>query len=247
MPKAPGKCCFCGRIGLSKEHIWPEWAHAYLPDDKSGHHRSKFDGPVLTDHLRRQGSTTTIKIRAACEKCNNGWMSVIEDQIKGLLLPIIKGETVDLNADYKLALTRYFLLKAMIADLSRPEDVVFNIEDRVAFYKTRTLPTGLSVTIFHYPAPINQIAQYNKEVRRGIDRETESIVTIGGNFTFRFASVFVQVLLLRQPNNDITPNEFLSVRLHPSEQTSRQWPPSNALSFQEAYVVQHALAAMLNF
>jgi hypothetical protein len=31
--KSQGLCVFCGRSGVSKEHVWPEWTHEFLSRD----------------------------------------------------------------------------------------------------------------------------------------------------------------------------------------------------------------------
>ena len=29
--KPPGRCIFCGKVGLTKEHMWADWLRSYIP------------------------------------------------------------------------------------------------------------------------------------------------------------------------------------------------------------------------
>jgi hypothetical protein len=57
MSKPVGKCVFCGGPGLTKSHVWPEWAEAILPESATHHEQiigqfhtftPKVQGPALT-------------------------------------------------------------------------------------------------------------------------------------------------------------------------------------------------------
>src|ERR1035437_6614904 len=92
--KPPGKCIFCGRRNLSKEHFWPEWASALLPRYPDNRHvEHLFTVTEKTKLVRppevrsRQGHSWTKRLRAVCSECNNGWMSVLENVAKPILTP----------------------------------------------------------------------------------------------------------------------------------------------------------------
>src|SRR5262249_20393459 len=94
-----GSCIFCGHPGVSAEHIWPDWASAYLPPSADGF-RSYF--AERADRYRelttarigqRRGNLWTMKLRRVCERCNNGWMSVLETQAKPILVQLMRSET----------------------------------------------------------------------------------------------------------------------------------------------------------
>jgi hypothetical protein len=55
--KPPGKCNFCGRGNLSKEHFWPEWASALLPRYPDNRHVEQ-----TVDAMRVLAQWITLKI-----------------------------------------------------------------------------------------------------------------------------------------------------------------------------------------
>jgi hypothetical protein len=84
--KPPGKCIFCGRTGLSKEHIWSDWLKTLIARrDMHAQGSEAFEFDRTTNEFRvtrpmttesKQGCMTQRKIRKVCEShCNNGWMS----------------------------------------------------------------------------------------------------------------------------------------------------------------------------
>jgi len=42
--------------------------------------------------LQRRGHREKKKLRVVCEKCNNGWMSEIENDSKPILTPFLNGD-----------------------------------------------------------------------------------------------------------------------------------------------------------
>jgi hypothetical protein len=94
----PKNCAFCGAPApLTGEHVFAEWLAPYLPKlGSSGHTVSNtlraVDGANLKIHsdnyssrkgdLYRKGrpmKNQTLKI--VCERCNSGWMSLLQDQV----------------------------------------------------------------------------------------------------------------------------------------------------------------------
>jgi hypothetical protein len=100
MSKAKGRCVFCGNTGnLTKSHVWPEWAEAFLPQTAT--HREqiigefatfipKAKGPALWKKIR-PGHVGTRKPRNTCLKCNSGWMRLIEEATMEIVPPLLLG------------------------------------------------------------------------------------------------------------------------------------------------------------
>jgi hypothetical protein len=91
--KKPKTCIFCGEQGsISKEHFWPEWVAPHIRAGEAGSNVSEFhaaegkNAPSLQRRSERPGDVVTKKIRAVCERCNNGWMSEVESNVKPTIL-----------------------------------------------------------------------------------------------------------------------------------------------------------------
>jgi hypothetical protein len=89
-------CVFCGSTaGITDEHVWPKWLRAHATDvtperytHTSGFGRTAADAftEAPTVLLRQPGPVFNIRARAVCRKCNGGWMNVLEQRAKPLLL-----------------------------------------------------------------------------------------------------------------------------------------------------------------
>jgi len=97
-----GTCIFCGGLGLTKEHVWPDWLRKVIVSTtkQSAH---IVDGMIQLNprpiyiidatkfgRQNRTGAITSRKLRVVCIKCNNNWMSDLQTKAKFLLMPMIK-------------------------------------------------------------------------------------------------------------------------------------------------------------
>lgn len=159
-PRSPGRCVFCGRSNLSKEHIWPRWSHALLPWGPNAQHREvrvtrtekvKVVGEPWV--LDRQGAVTTKKIRVVCRACNSGWMSEIEATVRSILTPLILGSPAALDQEAQRKLAEWITLKVMVGEQNIPEEAVIPQVDRDAFRASRAIPNCLMIWIAKCDAP----------------------------------------------------------------------------------------------
>ena len=91
--RPPGRCIFCGGGGLSKEHMWADWLHAYIPRI-APEHRTRSTLIHLENQeistQRRAGDPHSRRIRCVCGPCNNGWMSALQEKTKPFMVPMLK-------------------------------------------------------------------------------------------------------------------------------------------------------------
>ena len=176
MAKEPGRCIFCGRHGLSKEHIWSEWTHALVPRlPNAAHERvhiasSRIEAEI---HQRKkfQGSPNTIRLRKVCKyHCNNGWMSLLDDAAKPLLTPLITGVATTLKADDQHIIAAWLAMKVMVAEFSRPADVSTPQDHRTALMKERKLPPGWKIWIATHSSPWWQTGYHRHGATLGFGR-----------------------------------------------------------------------------
>ncbi|MCA1577771.1 MAG: hypothetical protein LC794_10485 [Acidobacteria bacterium] len=106
-------CLFCGRDDSppSHEHVIPKW----IPRE--------FPGGVwditnrLTQHVRAGRKYIDLTIRAPCERCNNGWLSRLEQIAKPILLPLIHGTATDLRLLEQRIIAVWLFKTAVMYDL----------------------------------------------------------------------------------------------------------------------------------
>ena len=99
MPKPPGRCIFCERHGLSKEHVLSKWIRRRFRIAVSAQYirAALGQGPGTTLPLRqtitlRQGTLLSWQLHIVCRvHCNNGWMGKLEQRVKPHLLPLLYG------------------------------------------------------------------------------------------------------------------------------------------------------------
>src|SRR5262245_26970593 len=68
--------------------------------------RYSFMRGVLDQDHRLKGSAKFIsgdpqsrRVKNVCRRCNNGWMSVLQEHTKPIIIPLLKGDTTLLNSD----------------------------------------------------------------------------------------------------------------------------------------------------
>jgi hypothetical protein len=146
-------CIFCGRFdGLSKEHIWPQWMAAYLPITAPNAHISEVHSGIpkqprtLQRRSERPGPVHTKKVRAVCHKCNNTWMSAVEEQAKPILLRALSSQELTIEAAEAAHLSNWAVLKAVVGEHASADHLT-PYEDRSAVRTSQTLPAYFRVFV----------------------------------------------------------------------------------------------------
>lgn len=93
-------CLFCGEDlkGIrSQEHVFPQWLLDELSiraEQVSAVHVFQPEDPASESRVINERSLTLEKVREGriCARCNNGWMSNLERNCKGILLDMIRGQ-----------------------------------------------------------------------------------------------------------------------------------------------------------
>jgi hypothetical protein len=108
-------CVFCRRGKSTEEHLVGRWIGELFP----GPHPGSFAA------LGRKGIQEKIypaklfnqTVYAACGKCNNGWMSAMENSVKGFLGPmILEGKPTQLSPKQQHNLASWTLKTALVYD-----------------------------------------------------------------------------------------------------------------------------------
>jgi len=145
------KCIFCPQPANSAEDIWSSWILEELkPSQPIRITRGKIKSEWIDD--------PRVRVKCVCKKCNNEWMSDIENENKPHMLPMINGKPAVLEPKKQKLLTRWAILKAMVIDGSSKSRKPFYDESDRANIKPplRAIPVGtltwtgrLAVKSFH--------------------------------------------------------------------------------------------------
>jgi hypothetical protein len=134
MPQQAGRCIFCGKRGLTKEHIWPDWLRKVLgPSMSSSHFYSTSGMGRRRTFTNRTGSIQSRKLRIVCEVCNNGRMSRLQNNAKARLIPLIRGHHISLTeADHKI-LAAWSMMFTMVVEFLDPTTLATTQRERMEF------------------------------------------------------------------------------------------------------------------
>ena len=242
--KPPRSCIFCGNGGVSKEHVWSEWTYKYLPKRHGYRRENEFRGAGEFMRLENtkdfEGEPNTLKIKAPCKVCNNGWMSTLERKVKPILIPLMQGEATALSEVSQKTLATWVVVKCMVAEHGSPDDTVVSTEDERKYLKDRQEPPPTwKVWIAH---------QNGTEWRTG---HTHAVGTLGssnvlgqppvtpdGTFakntqsvTFGFGSLLIHAFSTRVVGVDINPGPNVAhyfTRIYPIS-SDMLWPNTPAI------------------
>jgi hypothetical protein len=104
-------CVFCKKkhSGESEEDVLAKWIAREFPRTKgAGWEVIPTDQRKRTIKVSARSGKLGLVSRAPCEKCNCGWMSVIENEAKAVLAPMMKGvhcEMVHKNGNHSRTVT----------------------------------------------------------------------------------------------------------------------------------------------
>jgi hypothetical protein len=156
----PGKLClFCNGKGMSKEHFWPDWVGPYLKK----HEENTFTNDLLIAHGKnpvelkqrrvQPGNLFTKKLRVVCVKCNTGWMSRFEGEVKPILLTFLENRSIVLDTAAQEKLAQWVVMKVLVSEHSGGDKIVTPKSDLNAFYLQRKFPENFRVFIGRHSDP----------------------------------------------------------------------------------------------
>jgi hypothetical protein len=133
-------CIFCENSAGSREHLWPQWI---LSRKNFGAFRLKRAGApeVILNN-------TELTVKSVCGKCNNGWMSGLEQEAKPLLEQMFDDKPVDLDGNQQQIVAKWVAKMAFLFDSTKgrnADNVFYKKDEGVAFEKSRQIPqfTGI--------------------------------------------------------------------------------------------------------
>jgi hypothetical protein len=79
-------------------------------------------GQLLAARSKRVGSFAALKVPRVCAQCNNGWMARMEDRIRPVVSPLVRGESCSLDLSALRQIAAWTELKSLTLDASYGDD-----------------------------------------------------------------------------------------------------------------------------
>lgn len=215
--KPPGKCIFCGRGGLTKEHIWSDWTKEHLPKLR-GSHRSTLvvetAGIQGLNRVRKRQGQVDAQVRAVCRvHCNGGWMSAMEERVKPILTPLMLGGAAVLSHERQRDLAAWMAMKCMVLEFDAPETVVTPLAEREWLMHHQEAPSNWRIWIASQLGMKWRTGSLRTAHTLGGARRGETPATPDGTFakntqsiTLGFGRLAIKAISTRVPELDLIPD-----------------------------------------
>lgn len=168
------RCMFCGSAEKrTKEHLWGRWLrdfHSFPmnPTDRGKHTITRFDrsrGSIkAAGHFSNSGSHLSETTKVVCRKCNNEWMSRVEEGMKNLYGIYFTQERFKIPADICDSIRSWAYLKLSLLMRALDYSANMRFEDSIKkavsmgvansleqdwreFFMNRKTPSNLSVFV----------------------------------------------------------------------------------------------------
>jgi len=137
-------CLFCPNPVDSAEHLWSDWI---LEDLKLA--------TSVRITIGKSESTWVddpeIKIKCVCSRCNNGWMSKLEEANQLQIHAMINDDPCGLGKRDQNKLVFWAILKAMVVDSVNPNRSLFYTQDeRIGLKNSSEIPSRTLVWLGRY-------------------------------------------------------------------------------------------------
>jgi hypothetical protein len=255
--KIQGRCIFCGRTGLSKEHIWSDWLKALVPrNDEHGEywgsmhrdaHSRDVEWTVGPSSTARQGSVLQRRVRNVCERhCNNGWMSRVVGRAKPHIERMMLGSHLQMNLNEQTDVAAWIGITTVMQEFANRSRITqIPREDRSSLMANEAPPLSWSIwagryvgqwwaPFGHYHIPMSYVKQHSPEEPappRGALQLT----------TFTLRALIVHVFTSTQSEMVNTYRSYVAsvadsaklLQLWPIACNSLDWPPASALTDED--------------
>lgn len=144
-------CIFCGQPADSVEDAFPKWLIEYLDKHFPPPPATPGMPPILLERLIGIGNEPEIRyddlkipVKCVCQSCNNGWMSVIQNEhAKPIFTRLMEDPSVTLNIHQCRSLTLWGVMTTMVMEtIYQPEYWRFTDLERCHFWHRRVIPNN---------------------------------------------------------------------------------------------------------
>ncbi|GGE40402.1 hypothetical protein [Pedobacter psychrotolerans] len=141
-------CIFCGGSPLSEQHCIPNWIEKEFPENRISHlnfetitEYSNGELIIRPNEKLKQGRLGVKRLKIVCAKCNNHWMSIIENEAKPIVKRLVNEQKVTLTQKERESIAVWMMLVSIILENDQPDSMAVDKEEREALYNFQ-VPTG---------------------------------------------------------------------------------------------------------
>ena len=261
MAKKPQlRCIFCNGSALTREHVIPDWIREIIP--KKPYHGHAFalntTLPSRAPRARRlrhksirrhQGHPISRKVRAVCRRCNTGWLSNLENELKPQIKALVLGEALNLTPWDQRRLSTWAAKTSMTAEFIHPKTAAVTFEEREHLRLHREPPRAFNVWAGHYVGSRYTTDLHHHSVhlsvrtptspKTGVAPNTQAtIIGLGRLFLQISSSSFhgLQMNLKDEATSNLR-------RIWPPRGANLSWPPARSLTDQDIDIILMGLDA----
>ena len=155
----PRTCIYCGAKPLTKEHVWSDFLRDQI-GEKNERKPVTFNrvtnlwkegGLKRPDvHKTKSGSIESRKVKIVCSDCNNGWMSVIDNQAKPFLIDLLNGSHRQLSELDQEIIASWVCKSVISNEYFYDAELCVSDDDRRIFFETNKCPKSWIVCVATY-------------------------------------------------------------------------------------------------
>lgn len=189
-----------------------------------------------------RGSTNVIRPAVVCQQCNNGWMSIVETQVKESLIPLMAGRSLIIADGPQRTISRWATIKTMVYECNTQSVTVCTDEDHHEFRKTTNPNAQWCVWIAKCQAPNWRVRIMRQATGLGLESKA---VGVPKPPNVQFLTIALDNLLIHLRQNKQTvfslpsmPEGFFQIW---PLQRDITWPPTRILNGTEAEFIGTSL------
>jgi hypothetical protein len=217
------KCLFCDNSADSQEHLFSVWILQSL--------KSKLEFRQRRPGIPTRDFSSPPTVGHVCEKCNNGWMSRVEDRVKGVLGPLMHDISIPLSSKQQEAISLWAVKTAMVEEGMgiKPRKHFYQRQECDNFHRSSTIPGMTRIWIGRFSGS----ELYANGTDIGLRVKGSSELLHGCITTIIVGHVILQVFSVHIPteNHKIQLRTIACARGPWTSLTSCIWPTSARVSW----------------
>lgn len=221
------ECAFCPETAnLSLEHLWSDWMNDLFPGKKRFTRKNE-KGEIISQFI---SPDLNWKARVVCKKCNNTWMSQIEQQhAKPAMTDLITGKVeIEISNSRARSLALFAFKTAVVFDhVARTRPPFFERSDRHRFATSLVIPNNVGMWMAGF-LPVGK-GEVHTCYHKGelSNRRLEMYVC-----TYAVGHLTLQIVAAKSGNWTIAPTpgfEYSAIPFWPSLPKGIVWPVAQVL------------------
>ena len=234
-------CIFCQRTDSppSKEDVLPKWLAREWPQRRKSTFeyagdtykpgRLSASQPFEPEDYKTNIGNLGVFTYGPCQRCNNGWMSLLEEQTRPVIRPLMRGKPVSMTVEKQRQLAQWTAKTVLLYDYAkRPKTPYFNQEERTGIYTSLAVPPNTIIYAARYVGPL-ATACVGGPIRLQVD--PAGTTTDGYCCTLAIGQLALQLFTYRYSEQvPHVPRGSWELAHRPvSARTEWMWPPQQAL------------------